>query len=195
MVEPDTPEEFPEDTGSDNTPQSGAGETEFSEDALRAQLAETQALAKELRDQLLRKAAEFENYKRRSEADIVTIIRNANEGLFLALIPVLDDIGRSLQAGGDTQNHEALYAGVEMIRSKFMRILQKHGVAPFESAGKPFDVNYHDALLQVPRTDVPPHTVIQEVERGYMLNDKVLRHAKVIVSTSPSEPETPNGQA
>lgn len=144
---------------------------------------------------MLRKAAEFENYKRRSEGDIITIIRNANEGLLLALLPVVDDVGRSLQAGKETQNSEALYAGVEMIRSKFMKILEKHGVTPFESAGKPFDVNYHDALLQVPRSDVPPRTVIQEVEPGYMLNDKVLRHAKVIVSTSPTGLETPNGQA
>jgi molecular chaperone GrpE len=195
MAEPDIPDETSEESGSEYAPNSDEGGTDYSDDALRLQLARTQELTAGLRDQLLRKAAEFENYKRRSEADIVTIIRNANEGLLLALLPVVDDVGRSLQAGKETQNSEALYAGVEMIRSKFMKMLEKHGVTPFESAGKPFDVNFHDALLQVPRSDVPPRTVIQEVEPGYMLNDKVLRHAKVIVSTSPTGPETPNGQA
>ena len=64
-----------------------------------------------------------------------------------------------------------------------MKTLENQGLAPFASAGKPFDVHYHDALLQIPRADLPPHTVIEEVERGYMLNDRILRHAKVIVST------------
>jgi molecular chaperone GrpE len=71
--------------------------------------------------------------------------------------------------------------------------LESQGLAPFDSAGKPFDVELHDALLQIPRADLPPHTVVEEVERGYMLNNKVLRHAKVIVSTTP--PEVANGEA
>jgi molecular chaperone GrpE len=191
-------QEIPDNSSDDISPDAGAKsgpDGEHSEDALRAQLAEAQALAESLRDQLLRKAAEFENYKRRSEADFGVIIRNANESLLLALLPVLDDFGRSLGAGRDAQNHEALLTGVEMIRTKFLKILEKQGVVPFESTGKPFDVDYHDALLQVPRSDMPAHTVIQEVEPGYMLHDKVLRHAKVTVSTAPAQSEEPNGQA
>jgi len=191
-------QEIPENTPDDITPDTGAKsgpEGEQSEDALRAQLSEAQAMAEGLRDQLLRKAAEFENYKRRSEADFGSIIKNANESLLLALLPVLDDFGRSLGAGRDALNHEALLTGVEMIRTKFLKILEKQGVVPFESTGKPFDVDYHDALLQVPRSDMPAHTVIQEVEPGYMLHDKVLRHAKVTVSTAPAQSEEPNGQA
>lgn len=190
-------QEIPDNTSDDMTPDTGANsgpDGERSEDALRAQLTEAQAMVEGLRDQLLRKAAEFENYKRRSEADFGVIIKNANESLLLSLLPVLDDFGRSLGAGRDAQNHEALLAGVEMVRAKFLKVLEKQGVVPFESAGKPFDVDYHDALLQVPRTDLPPHTIIQEVEPGYMLHDKVLRHAKVIVSTA-AAPEEPNGQA
>jgi len=191
-------QELPDNSPDDITPGTGANsgpDGEHSEDALRAQLVETQAMAEGLRDQLLRKAAEFENYKRRSEADFGVIIKNANENLLLALLPVLDDFGRSLEAGRDAQNHEALLTGVEMIRTKFLRILEKQGVVPFESTGRPFDVDYHDALLQVPRSDMPAHTVIQEVEPGYMLHDKVLRHAKVTVSTAPAQSEEPNGQA
>jgi molecular chaperone GrpE len=194
MAEQDIPDTSPDDMTSDTGANSGPDD-DHSEDSLRSQLAEAQALAEGLRDQLLRKAAEFENYKRRSEADFGVIIQNANEGLLRSLLPVLDDFGRSLGAGRDAQNHEALLAGVEMIRAKFLKVLEKQGVVPFESAGKPFDVDYHDALLQVPRSDMPPHTVIQEVEPGYMLHDKVLRHAKVIVSTAAAQPEEPNGQA
>jgi len=194
MAKKESEDRSPEELTPDEETNAGS-QSERPEDELRRQLQEAQAAAEALRDQLLRKAAEFENYKRRAEADFASIIRNANESLLLELLPVLDDFGRSLEAGREAQNHEALLAGVEMIRSKFLKVLEKQGVVSFESAGKPFDVDYHDALLQVPRSDVPPHTVIQEIEPGYMLNDKVLRHAKVIVSAVPSQPEDLNGQA
>jgi molecular chaperone GrpE len=148
-----------------------------------------------LRDQLLRKAAEFENYKRRSEGEFISLTRTANEGLLLSLLPVLDDLNRSLASGKDPQSHEAFFAGVEMIRAKFLKILEKHGVVPFPSTGKPFDVGFHDALMQLARADVAPGTVIQEVDPGYLLHDKVLRHAKVIVSAHPTEAEDVNGEA
>jgi molecular chaperone GrpE len=69
-----------------------------------------------------------------------------------------------------------------LIYNKLMKILESQGVKTFDSLGKPFDPYYHDALLQVPKNDIPPHTVIEEVEKGYLLHDKVIRHAKVIVS-------------
>jgi len=144
------------------------------------------------RDQLLRKAAEFENYRRRSENDLANIIRGANEGLILSLLPIVNDFVRSLAQKKDQAAENPLYRGVEMIYNKLMRLLEHHGVVPFESVGKPFDVDYHDALLQVPRADVPPHTVVEEVERGYMMHDRVLRHAKVVVSMSPEPALPPN---
>jgi molecular chaperone GrpE len=136
---------------------------------LRAQLAEVQKNADALKDQLLRKAADFES-------------------LLLALIPTLDDFLRSLKSGKDQKDYDAFYRGVELIYNKFSRTLENEGLVPFESVGKPFDVHYHDALLQIPREDVPPHTVVEEVERGFMLNDRVLRHAKVVVSSAPEVP-------
>ena len=162
---------------------------------LRAQRDDAQRLADTFKDQLLRKAAEFENYRRRIESENAAVIRNANESLLLSLVPVVDDFARSLQAGKDVRDCEALYAGVELIQAKFLKVLERYGVVPFESAGKPFDVGFHDALLQMPRADMPPHMVVQEVERGYMLFDRVLRHAKVIVSTTPEPPEDAHGQA
>lgn len=162
-------------------------------DELRRELGEAAKTAEGYRDQFLRKAAEFENYKRRSEGEYLNIIRNANEGLITALLPVVEDLTRSLKAGGARTDGEALYRGVELIYQKLMKVLESQGLAPFESAGKPFDVEYHDALLQVARDDVPPGTVVEEIAPGYRLNEKVLRHARVIVSTAAGSESAPAG--
>jgi molecular chaperone GrpE len=171
------------------------------QDAVTAELADLQARLEEAlkgvevcRDQLLRKAAEFENYKRRNEADFASLVRTSNENLLSALLPVVDDFLRSLKAGKELRDYEAFYRGIELIASKLTRTLENEGLQPFESVGKPFDVHYHDALLQVPREDLPHHTVIEEVERGYMLDDRVLRHAKVIVSSAPEKPAEASDQ-
>ncbi|MFN0158254.1 MAG: nucleotide exchange factor GrpE [Bacteroidota bacterium] len=155
-------------------------------DSLQTKVDELQKSVEAYRDQLLRKAAEFENYKRRKETEHSTVIREANENLITSLLPILNDFVRSLRSGQETRDYDAFYKGVEMIYSKLNRMLEAQGLASLESLGQPFDVRYHDALLQVPRSDVPPQTVIEEVERGYKLNDKVLRHAKVIVSSPAS---------
>src|SRR5260221_7589569 len=86
------------------------------------------------------------------------------------------------QDPGTRASEGPLRRGMELIHEKLKKILETQGVRPFESLGKPFDPHLHDALLQVPRSDVPPHTVIEEVDKGYMLNDKILRHAKVVVA-------------
>lgn len=152
---------------------------------LRAKLEQAEQAAKSFKDQFLRKAAEFENFKRRSEADYLNLIKNANEGLMSALLPILNDFVRSLKHGREQKDYDSFYRGIELISAKMSKILEVQGLTVFESIGKPFDVGYHDALLQIPRDDVPPHTVIEEVEPGYKLHDKVLRHAKVIVSSAP----------
>ena len=155
-------------------------------DALTEELEEARQLADSYKDQLLRKAAELENYRRRTEGDISNIIRNANEGLLLSLLPVLDDFERSLKHRGDAGGDDPIAKGIQLIYTKLLKILEGHGLLPFESVGRPFDVQYHDALLQMPSADHPPQTVVEEVERGYKLNDKVIRHAKVIVSAPPA---------
>jgi len=155
---------------------------------LQLKLDAAQKLADSYKDQLLRKAAEFENYKKRAEADYAMMVKYAGETLITSLIPILDDFSRSLKSGREAKDLESFYKGVELIYNKFVKLLESHGLAPFDSVGQPFDVNYHDALLQAPHSDVPPHTVVEEIERGYKLFDKIVRHAKVIVSTE--RPET-----
>jgi len=164
-------------------------------EALGAQLEEARQTAESYKDQLLRKAAEFENYRRRTESDIANIIRNANEGLILSLLPVLDDFERSLKHQDDAAQDDAITRGIQLIYSKLQRILEGHGLVPFDSVGRPFDVEYHDALLQMPSAEHPPQTVLEEIERGYKLNDKVIRHAKVIVSSPPRSESPAPGEA
>jgi molecular chaperone GrpE len=189
-----TPErELADTTPADQTPEPDASPAQDPElVALAEKAAEAQKAADQLKDQLLRKAAEFENYKRRTEGEYANLVRSANENLLLALVPILDDFSRSLKSGKEKPDFDLFYRGIEMIQSKLTRTLEGEGLRAFESAGRPFDVQFHDALLMIPRPDVPPHTVVEEVERGYMLNDRVLRHAKVIVSTEPETP-APNG--
>lgn len=139
-----------------------------------------------VRDQLLRKAADFENYKKRMESEVQGLIRMANEGVILSILPVVDDLERSLKAEKTAHDVAAFQKGVELIYQKLRKVLESHGVTPLETAGKPFDVHYHDALMQMPKDDVEPNTVVEEVEKGYSMNGKVIRHAKVIVSAPPA---------
>ncbi len=157
---------------------------------LAAKLAEAEKQAETYKDLMYRKAAEFENYRKRAESEAASIVKYANESLIEELLPILDDFERSMKstkAGGEA---DSLSRGIELIYQKLVRNLEKQGLKSFETVGKEFNVAFHDALLQMPRTDVPPHTVIEEVEKGYTLNDKVIRHAKVIVSAAPQEGPT-----
>jgi molecular chaperone GrpE len=159
------------------------------------QMEELQQQVEQLKDLLLRKAAEFENYKRRVENESTGLVKFATESLIVDLLPVLDDFERSLKHGRESKDFESFVKGIEFISQKLLKILETRGLKSFETQGKEFDVNLHDALMQLPRSDVPPHTVIEEVDKGYMLNDKVIRHAKVVVSTAADESETTAGKA
>ena len=143
----------------------------------------------------MRKAAEFENYKRRAESESAAIVRFANEELISEILPVLDDLERSLKLSKERKDFESLFKGVELIYQKMVKTLSALGVKPLETAGKEFNVAFHDALMQMPSENVPPHTILEEVEKGYTLHDKVIRHAKVVVSTAPASSEPPEGLA
>jgi molecular chaperone GrpE len=160
--------------------------------ALAAKCAEYEQLVAQLKDQLHRKAAEFDNYKRRTENDFLSFTKYASENVIVQLLPVLDDFHRSLKTGKAAAGDDSFYKGIEMISAKFLKLLQAQGLKPLDCVGKEFSVDFHDALLSVPRSDVPPHTVIEEVEKGYQLHEKVIRHAKVIVASErPNETHQP----
>ncbi len=146
-----------------------------------------------LKDQLLRKAAEFENYKRRTENDQLNLIKYSAESFIIKLLPVVDDFERSLLHIENTKDSEAIKKGIKLVYDKLIKILTDQGVNKIEAKGTPFNVEFHDALLQKKDDKVPPHTVLEEVETGYMYKDRVIRHSKVIVSDE-SSGETGNSE-
>lgn len=146
-------------------------------------ISELEDKVKQLQDSLLRKAAEFENYKRRTENDQLNLLKYAAEPIIKNILIVYDDMERSISHINDNNNFDSLKKGMELVFEKFTKILNSQGVKKIDAMGKPFDVNFHEALMQQPVNSAPPNTVIQIVEEGYMYKDKVIRHSKVIVSS------------
>ncbi len=146
---------------------------------------------KEIRDAYLRKAAEFENYKRRTENEQAILLKYAAEPFIRSMLQVYDDLDRSLKHASE-ENLQSLIDGVKMVYDKFTKVLENQGVTRMDAKGKPFDVDFHEALMQQPVQGVPDHTVLEVVENGYMYKDKVIRHAKVIVSQAAEDSGSDN---
>lgn len=136
----------------------------------------------ELKDRHLRLAAEMENFRKRLEREFVNRVESRIADLLAELLPVVDDLERFFVAGGEAKDYESLAAGARLIYQNVLKILQSRGVAAMETVGQEFDPNRHDALLQTPVADRAPNLVVQETAKGYLLHDKVLRPAKVIIS-------------
>ena len=150
---------------------------------LQKRIEELEKESNEWKEKFLRKAAEFENYKRRTENDQLNLVTYAAESFIKKILPIVDDFERSLEHINDSNDYEKLKEGVQLIYNKLVKVLDEQGVKKIEAVGKPFDVHYHEALMQKADNSVPPHTVLEELEKGYMYKDKVIRHAKVVVSS------------
>ena len=136
----------------------------------------------ELKDKYLRLYADFENYRRRTAKEKLDLISNANEGLLQALIPVVDDFERAMQSLDNTDDVTALKEGVSLIYTKLYKTLEGKGLKPMTAKGAQFDADLHESVTQFPApSDDLKGKVIDEIEKGYYLNDKVIRFAKVIV--------------
>ncbi len=157
------------------------------EEALKGKDQEIEALARDLadtKDRLLRKAAEFENMKKRVARERVQLFDDAKIEALREFLPINDDLQRTLEAADKTAVDDKFLEGVRMVSAKFNQVLQKYGVEPINEVNVPFDVNFHDAMIKqpAPDNDVESNTVLQVLEPGYKINDRVIRHAKVIVS-------------
>jgi molecular chaperone GrpE len=164
-------------------------------DELAAHAEEAERLraeAKELQDQLLRRAAEFQNYRRRTEAELGQAAARGREEVVAALLDVYDDLRRSIDAAARAAQQEeaagpafdALRQGVELVYRKFGDALSRLGVEAIPAVGQPFDEHLHEAMLQqpAPGPETAPGTVLAEVQPGYRMGERVLRHARVIVA-------------
>ncbi|MFQ5802941.1 MAG: nucleotide exchange factor GrpE [Candidatus Methylomirabilales bacterium] len=168
------------------------------EEELSQQVAVQAKEIQELQDRHLRLAAEFDNYRKRVVRDRAEMVRTAQEGLLSELLPVLDNLERALAAArssaASSRAEEALIEGVDLTLRLFKGVLEKAGVKAVESVGQQFDPTVHHAVEQVQTNDHPENTIVEEVLRGYMLDQKVLRPALVKVSSvlaTPSQAETP----
>lgn len=145
-------------------------------------LAEANAEIEELKDKYLRSVAEFENYKKRTRKEVADLILNGGEKTVAAILPIIDDMERAIDNAGKAEDIKALEEGWELIFKKLMKTLESLGVKKIDTDGKDFDVDYHEAVAMVPGMgDDKKGKVIDCVQAGYMLNDRVIRHAKVAV--------------
>lgn len=141
--------------------------------------------AKEAHDRFLRVSAEFENYKKRSVREMDEFRKFANESLIREMLTVVDNLERALNSSNnDNQVNSHIAEGVGMTLKEILKVFEKFYVKPIEALGKPFDPNFHQAAMREETNERPENTVLNELEKGYMIHDRLLRPAMVVVSMS-----------
>lgn len=164
-------------------------EADVAETPTPEQIAEWKKKAAE-RDQYfdlaLRTRAEFDNYQKRNQKDLAIERRYAYGPLVRDLLPVIDNLERALGAAKQSGDAGPLATGVANVQSLFLDLLKRNGIVRIEAAGQTFDPNLHEAIMQLPSPDQEPNTIVQVVECGFQYHDRLLRPAKVVVSTRPA---------
>lgn len=150
--------------------------------ALQADLEDARTRADQAEKRVLYTQAEFQNFRRRKEEEFKEVQRIATADLIVKLLPVVDSFERALGAAVQTRNMDALLVGLNGTMKQLTNFLEKSGVSPIESVGKEFDPSFHEAIGHTESDDLPPHTVAEEVQRGYVLHERVLRPALVKVT-------------
>jgi molecular chaperone GrpE len=154
---------------------------------LKKKLEEKEKEAKENYDRLLRTAADFENYKKRAAREKEDWTKFANEDLIRAILPFIDNLERAVNHAQKIADTGVLVKGVQLTLQQLLQALNKFGLSSFESVGKPFDPTMHEAMLVVETDKHEPNQVVEEFQKGYLLNDRLLRPATVSVSKPPEK--------
>ena len=166
----------------ENTQETPAQELSV-EEQLANMLGEAQQMVSEERDKYLRLSAEFDNYRKRTLKEKAELIKNGAEKTLTAILPVLDDFERALKNMEASEETKAMKERVELIFSKFQKILGQEGLQKIETEGKDFDVDFHEAIALIPApSEDLKGKILDCVQTGYMLNEKVIRHSKVAVA-------------
>jgi molecular chaperone GrpE len=168
-----------------------AGSTEDAAESLRAEVEAKAREAAEAQDRYLRALADFDNFRRRVQRERDEWRRQAQEELLREILPALDNFDRALATGAAGEADGGFRAGVELIHRDFLKALERVGVRPFSAVGEPFDPQRHEAVARVERGDVPDQTVVDEMQRGYLFHERVLRPARVVVAVEPPPPANP----
>ncbi|MEE8075647.1 MAG: nucleotide exchange factor GrpE [Candidatus Binatia bacterium] len=154
-------------------------------DNLRQQLEAKELEAKQNHERFLRQLAEMENFKKRTAREKEETIKYGNEGLVRDLLPILDNLERAVEHAQGGGNGKPLLEGIEMILKSLLEVLQKHGVTQISAKGEPFDPQKHEAFAQVESEDLKANTVVEELHKGYLQFDRLLRPSLVSVAKSP----------
>lgn len=158
-------------------------------EALQSSLSSKAEEVQDLQDRYLRLAAEFENFKKLALRDQREHVRFANERLLKEFLPVIDNLERAIRSAKENAGGNALIQGVELTLKQALETLAKFGLQPMDSAGKPFDPAWHQAVAKVESATQPENTVVEEFQRGYTLHDRVLRAAMVSVASPSASPD------
>ncbi len=175
--------EVSEQTPTDESQPEGDAEHPPHEDDIEKQLAEAKQEAQNHYEHLLRVSADFENYKKRTSREMKDLAKYANERLVKELLTVVDNLERAIESASNSHgSDDPLVQGVNMTLNETFKILERFHVTPILSMGEPFDPNFHQAMMQEEVDDQPPNTVVRELQKGYMIHDRLLRPSLVAVS-------------
>ena len=152
------------------------------EEQLEKELEDAQAVIEEQKDKYLRLSAEFDNYRKRTMKEKAELILNGGEKSISSILPVIDDFERAIKTMETAKDVKAVKEGVELIYNKFMAVMSQNGVKVIETKDQPLDTDYHEAIAVIPApSEEQKGKILDCVQTGYTLNDKVIRHAKVVV--------------
>lgn len=160
---------------------------------LDAALKKVQEEAAENYDRFLRISADLENYKKRVSREKADLIRYGNEELIKELLPVIDNLERALEHTASEGAQEGIADGVKMTLQQFLGILERFGVTPIAAEGEPFDPTKHEAVMEQTTDNCDPGHVVSELQKGYLLNDRLVRPAKVVVAKAQENAESEKG--
>jgi len=163
-------------------------EAETLQDKLTQALDETKAH----QEQYLRTLAEMENLRKRTQRDKEELAKYANENILREILPVIDNLERAVEHAEQAENDDGLFEGVQMTLTQFGQLLSKFGVEPVDAVGQPFDPAYHQAMGQMESAEHPVNTVVQQMQKGYQLNKRLLRPAFVMLAKAPIAVKTEN---
>ena len=167
----------------DEETQKEAAEELSAEEKVNKDLADAQKTIEEQHDKYLRLSAEFDNYRKRTMKEKAELIKNGGEKTISAILPILDDLERAVKTSETSDDVKAMREGIELIYNKFLKVLNQEGLQKIETDGKDFDTDYHEAIALVPApSEEQKGKILDCVQTGYKLNDKVIRHAKVGVA-------------
>ncbi len=158
------------------------GTTEEEMALMQKELEEAKTKSEEAIGKMMRLAAEFDNYKKRSARDYESIRRYAAENIIRELLPIVDNFERAIESANESKDFSSFLEGVKLILNQMMNLLEREGVTKINSVGESFDPNIHEAVMHVNSDDYPENIVTQEFQKGYILNDRVIRPAMVAVS-------------